>query len=267
MMTNEPGMPVVRFSIFSGYPVTAAFSTRWGGVSEGPFGTLNLGLHVGDVPSRVLENRRRFGAALGVDAGRFVCGEQVHGARVAVVGPGDIGRGARAAETALPATDALVTAAPGVPLAAFFADCVPLFFYDPVRHAAALAHAGRRGAVAGIGPETVGVMGRRFNVDPADIRAVIGPSVGPCCYRVGPAVADEFARVFGARSGVLKRTDDGAVSVDLWRANRLALVGAGLRPGRIETAGICTACRAGDYFSYRAAQGRTGRLGALMMLE
>lgn len=258
---------MLRFPVFSGYPLTAAFSTRKGGVSEGPLAELNLGLHVDDDQGRVLENRRRFCAALGIDAGRIVCGEQVHGTRTAVVGLSEIGRGALTADTALPATDALVTADPGVPLAAFFADCVPLFLYDPVRHAAALAHAGWRGTVAGIGLETVRVMQRYCGVEPADVRAAIGPSIGPCCYRVGPEVAERFTRTFGADSGVLKEEDDGSLKADLWQANRLVLIRAGLRPEHIETAGICTACRAEDYFSYRASRGRTGRMAALMMLE
>lgn len=259
---------MLRFPVFAEFPLTAAFSTRKGGVSGGPLGTLNLGLHVDDDPARVLENRRRFCAALGVDAGRIVCGEQVHGTRVAVVGRPETGRGALTGDTALPATDALVTNEPGVPLAAFFADCVPLLLYDPVRHAAGLAHAGWRGTVAGIGLETVRVMQRRFNVEPADLRAVIGPSIGPCCYRVGSEVAERFTRVFGADSGVVERgRDEGSPTVDLWQANRLVLRKAGLRPEHIETAGICTACHAADYFSYRAARGRTGRLAALMMLE
>lgn len=264
---RKPAVPVVRFPAWAGFPVAAAFSTRRGGVSTGPFATLNLGLHVGDIPARVLENRRRFCAALGVEARHMVCGEQLHTARVAVVGRAEMGCGALAADTALPATDALVTAAPGVPLVAFFADCVPLFLYDPVRHTAALVHAGWRGTAAGIGRETVRTLERRFNTAPADVHAVVGPSVGPCCYRVGPEVAAEFVRTFGADAGVVVRGDDGAPRVDLWRANRLVLTGAGLSPAHIHDTGLCTACHAGTFFSYRAARGHTGRLAALMMLE
>jgi len=264
---TDQALPVFRFNVYQGHPVRAAFSTRSGGVSEGSLSTLNLGLHVGDDPNRVIENRHRFCGALGIDAETLVCGEQVHGNRVAVVGRSDLGRGALDRASAIPLTDALVTADPGVPLAAFFADCVPLLFYDPGQHVIGLAHAGWRGTENRIGLETVRMMQERFGVEPYRLLAAIGPSIGACCYPVGNEVRIRFAAAFGADAGILRQTVGEAWMLDLWAANRLVLLEAGLQPENIELAGVCTACHSTQYFSYRAHNGQTGRQAALITLE
>ncbi|MBU4534005.1 MAG: peptidoglycan editing factor PgeF [Firmicutes bacterium] len=258
--------PVFRFRIYEGHPIRAGFSTRSGGVSSGCFSTLNLGLHVGDEPNHVIENRHRFCTSLGVGAETLVCGEQVHGNRVAVVDRSDLGRGAFDKDTAIPLTDAMVTGQRGVSLAAFFADCVPLFFYDPERHVIGLAHAGWRGTESRIGLETVRVMEEQFGSAPQHLLAAFGPSIGACCYVVGDAVRTRFEAVFGPDSGILRRA--GKIwMLDLWAANRLVLLEAGLRPANIESAGVCTACNAGEFFSHRAHNGQTGRQAALITLE
>lgn len=257
------GVPV--YQPFDGLEgIIAGFTTRHGGCSEGPYATLNLGLHVGDDPRRVLANRGRLGEILDYDPRKAVCGAQVHGTRVAVVGEKEAGRGAVSVEDALPGIDGLVTVTPGLPLLAFYADCVPLFLYDPVRRAAALVHAGWRGTAGHIAEAAVAVMKEKCGCRPGDLWAVVGPSIGPCCYRVG----NETAAAFGEDPvPYLEPADGGTWRLDLWEANRRQLLEAGLADGRIGVAGLCTACHRETFFSYRAGRGTTGRMAGLVMLE
>lgn len=245
-----------------------AFSERGGGSSQAPYASLNLGLHVGDRAELVVDNRRRLADALGARLEDFCFAEQCHGHRIALVGEADRGRGALDAATALPATDALVTDRPGLWLAILVADCVPLVLADPKRGVVALAHAGWRGTVDGIAALTVAAMEESFGCRPADIRAGIGPSIGPKDFEVGPEVAREFRTAFPQeRWPELIRKGSGDRSlVDLWRANALQLEAAGLHPDRIEIAGISTASSTGRYFSHRAEGGRTGRFAAVVAL-
>jgi len=173
--------------------VVHAVSTRHGGVSIGPYASLNLGLHVGDSADAVLENRRRVCEAAGVELDSLVAGAQVLGNAVAWVTEADRGRGAKDQASALPDTDALVTDSPGVVLVAFSADCALVALVDPCRRAIGLAHASRRGTLGHVAARTVRAMQRLFGCQPADLVAAIGPSIGPCCYEVGPEVREQEA--------------------------------------------------------------------------
>jgi len=243
-----------------------AVSTRSGGVSEGPFASLNLGLHVGDRPEAVLENRRRLCEAVGVDPASLVAGAQVLGNAVAWVTAADRGRGALDAASALPDTDALITASPGVPLVAFSADCPLVAVVDPVRRAVGLAHASRRGTLGRVAAKTVRAMERLLRCRPADMVAAIAPSIGPCCYEVGQEVLaearqalPEAERFFAGRNGRLY--------LDLWAANAAQLAEAGIPRERIEVLGVCTRCHAEEFYSVRAAGGATGRFALILGLE
>jgi polyphenol oxidase len=142
------GLEVLTWPAFDAFGVDVLVTTRRGGISAGPYASLNLSFNVGDEPAAVLENRRRAAAALGARLDDVVVAEQVHGAVAAVVGAADRGRGARPDAAAVPGADALVTADPGTTLAVLAADCVPVVLYDPVAHVLACAHAGWRGTVA-----------------------------------------------------------------------------------------------------------------------
>lgn len=251
--------------------VRHGFSTRVGGVSTAPYASLNLAGHVGDKPADVLENRRRFSLALGVEPNDWVTAEQVHSDHVAVVTAAQRGQGAVCQDQALAETDAMITRERGAPLAEFFADCVPVMLLDPATPAIGLAHAGWKGTAAGIAAKTVLAMTREFGTRPADCLAAIGPSIGPCCYAVGEAVAGTFINSFSYGGKLLKPLESGIpgqenLHLDLWEANRRQLIEAGLPAGQIAAAGLCTRCNAGELYSFRADQGRTGRLGALLML-
>ena len=229
-------------------------------------------------------NWQAFLATLGIPPGRMVAPQQVHGARVAVVTAADAGRGAAPGLASIPDSDALVTREPGLLLITGCADCVPVFVYDPRTPAIGLAHAGWRGTAARIAEGTVRAMVEAFGTDPADCCAVIGPSIGPCCYDVGGDVveairdaypqADEEWRgeppliVWSRRRAAWKDVQglprsepesDEKPFLDLWEANRRALLLAGLRPERIVVDGICTAETTELFYSHRAEHGRAGR--------
>ena len=209
-------------------PYEVAFSTRAGGVSEGPFASLNLGRKTGDVPERVDENRRRLCAATGADATRLALNYQIHSARVNRAVPGRRGEPG----------DGLWTDEPGVPLLALAADCVPIALArtDGRRPAVAVLHAGRIGLLAGIVAAGVRALGG------ARIAAALGPAIGPCCYEVGPEVAEPFRAAFGRDVLSGRRLD---VSLSAERALRRA----GCET--IERFDLCTACHPGLFFSHR----------------
>lgn len=228
--------------------------TRIGGVSRGPYATLNLGHTVGDDLHAVEENHRRALEPLGLDQTRVVSPWQVHGAAVDVVGPEHLG-------TIRPKTDALVTAAPGVPLLMRFGDCASVLLCDPVRRVVGIAHAGWRGVVARVVEASVQIMTERLKCRPHHIWAGIGPTIGPCCYEVGADVAEKIARACPVGSKVVRHVD-GQIHADLPGAVEAQLQAAGIQ--QIEQAGLCTSCRVDEFFSHRAEDGRTGRFGVVI---
>lgn len=262
----EGGVTVLRVRpLETALPGTVAvFSTRRGGVSRPPWDTLNLGRHVGDSPADVAENRRRFCRAVGVEPETLVTAGQVHGDVVAVASsPGHH-----------PDADGLVTLSPGLALAVFCADCVPVWLLDPVTPAAAVLHAGWRGSLAGIAARGVATMVARLGGRAQDILAAIGPSIGPCCYEVGPEVWEPAARFYGGEV-VGRVLPDGKARLNLWEVNRKALAASGVLPANIYVAGLCTSCRADLFYSHRRAAGeapsgpgggREGRMAALIRL-
>jgi polyphenol oxidase len=208
----------------------AAVTARGGGVSSGPYATLNLSLTVGDDPARVLENRRRLAAALGVRPADFVFARQVHGAGVRIAGDADRGSGAFGIADAIADTDALVTTTPGLVLAILTADCVPVVLHDPVAGVLACVHAGWRGTVARVCAAAVAAM-TSLGSRPADIVAGLGPAVAPARYQVGPDVHDAVTRAFGPAAPAFIRPDrapPGRWLLDLHAANRHILREAGL---------------------------------------
>ena len=193
--------------------VDAFVTTRHGGVSAGPYGTLNLGLHVGDNPADVVVNRRRVAAALGADLGDFVFCQQAHGRRVAVVSAAERGRGALAVDDAIASTDALVTTDPGTVLAILVADCVPIILIDPQAQVLACVHAGWRGTVAGVTGAALHAM-QGLGAQPERMRAAIGPAVAADRYQVGPEVAAAAERFFGGNTSGIMRPDGSRAVAD-----------------------------------------------------
>ncbi len=251
--------------------VTAAVTARDGGVSGGPYATLNLSLSVGDDPACVLENRRRLAVALGVDLGDFVFARQVHGAGVRVVGEADAGSGASGLDDAIDGADALVTTSPAVVLAILTADCLPVVLHDPVAGVLACVHAGWRGTVAGVTAAAVAAM-RELGSHPADVVAGLGPAIAGDRYQVGPDVYDAVTSTFGAAAASFLHPDarpgspPGRWLLDLPAANRHALREAGVPAAQIHaTPAVTGPADSGGFFSDRAAR-PCGRLALIARL-
>lgn len=243
--------PVLRPRIFSNTPtVTAGFSTRHGGVSGPPYDTLNLGRHVGDDPTCVEENRRRFCAALDTDPAWLATAGQVHGSTVRVIdGPRHE-----------PFCDGLVTTTPGLLLAVATADCAAVLLADPVHDVVGVCHAGWRGTVARIVVDTVATMESQ-GADPSRIRAHVSPCISRDAFEVGPDVAAHFDDAVVHRPAGKSRPH-----VDLKAALHRQLEEAGVLSDSIEVSGRCTLQETDDFFSYRASGGTTGRMfGAIVL--
>lgn len=225
----------------------AAFTERTGGVSAGPFETLNLGLATGDRRASVEENRGRVLGALGVPPPALA--RQVHGARVVRVGAGRAGAGWDGRAGPIADADALLVSRAGLPVAVLVADCLPIALADPAAGLLAVVHAGWRGLAAGVIERALA----RFPA-PRRLLAAIGPAVGPCHYEVGEDVA--LAVAAGSEAGAVTARRGGRVRLDLAATAARVLRAAGVR--RLEAAGACTACEEGRFFSHRR-DGRTGR--------
>lgn len=247
--------------------VTHAFTTRNGGVSREAYDSLNLSILTEDPLENVLENRRRLADVLGFSVGDIVGAWQVHKDNIFQVTSRDRGRGSVDPLTVIPDTDALITREKGLVLTAFFADCVPVIFLDPVNEAIGIAHAGWKGTAAKIGAKTVSAMTRAFGSEPDKLLAAIGPSIGACHYQVDEPVIKRFREEFpddfrGFFSGEEK---GGHAWLDLWKANVQQLKKAGIPDNNISVSGLCTYCNQQELFSHRA--GSKGRQAALIMLK
>jgi YfiH family protein len=229
------------------------FTTRAGGISPPPYDTFNLGFSWGDQRDNVLENRRRLRAWL--DADRLFLVRQVHGPSVFAVREGDTPE-----QVARHEADALITAVPGFAVGAMSADCVPLLFADPRTGACAAAHAGWRGVVAGVATATVQTLARAQGSRPADLRVALGPSIGACCFEVGPEVVHAFQALRAGDGSVVIERPGRKPHIDLRRSLTLELQAAGLDPAHIDPGGECTKCDPQSrFYSYRRDNTRTGQ--------
>lgn len=233
------------------------FADRRGGVSPPPFSSLNLSAGNGDRLQNVRANRSLAADRLGVGLQDLVFMGQVHGVRVRRVYKGGEGR-----ERTVPATDGIYTTRPGLVLAALTADCVPLALGFSSPEGVAMLHAGWRGTLADIAGAALERICSSLGVDAGKVHAVMGPAIGPCCYRVDEGRARMFVEKYGEESGVVVFGED--YRLDLFRANRVNLVRAGVREENIHRVGGCTCCDS-RYFSFRR-EGETGRQGSFVFL-
>lgn len=254
------------FPPFDALPfVRHGFSTRLGGVSRGRYASMNLSFSRGDEETAVRENFRLFCTAVGVRDENVVVSAQTHSIRLYNATAADRGRGITRPR-GYTDVDGLLTDEPDVVLCTQFADCVPLFFADPVRRVVAASHAGWRGTAAGIGGETVRRMQNDYGCRPEDILVGIGPSIGPCCFEVDTPVWEAFRQAphFDERFC----TDDGGgkYHIDLWRVNGRDLTDAGIRPEHITVTDLCTRCHPELFWSHRACGRDRGSLAGLIAL-
>ena len=241
------------------------FSTRLGGVSKGMYASMNLGFTRGDSEEAVMENHKRIADILGCDIGDMTASHQTHTTNIRRMTSADKGKGIlRPRDYA--DVDGMVTDEPGLVLNTFYADCVPLYFVDPVHRAVGLAHSGWRGTAGRMGARMVEAMGERFGSRPEEIYAAVGPSICRDCYEVSGDVAEQFIRMLGEAVAIPGR-EPGKYQLDLWLANELILRQAGLLPAHIAVTDICTCHNSGYLFSHRASGGRRGSLAAFLALK
>ena len=248
--------------------VKHCFTTRMGGVSKNEFSSLDLSFNRGDDIEAVKENFRRVAEAMEVPAGQIVCSDQTHTTNVRKVTAEDAGSGLTK-ERPYHDVDGLITDVPGLMLATFYADCVPLYFVDTKHRAIGLSHSGWRGTVHRMGKATLEAMNREYGTEPADVIACIGPSICQDCFEVGPEVAAEFADGFAEQyhNDLFYQKPDGKYQVDLWRANQIVLREAGIPANQIHTTDICTRCNPSHLFSHRIMGTERGNLAAFLALR
>jgi YfiH family protein len=251
----------LRYYTFDIFPrkITHAVFTRQGGVSPQPWDSLNVGGSIGDDITHVRENRIRSFKALGRAPESIHDVWQVHSADVVYADA------PRPLDTDYQKADIMLTDNPQVTLFMRFADCTPILLYDPEKGVVGAVHSGWLGTVRGAARAAVQAMQERYDSNPADMLAAIGPSIGPDHYEVGDDVIAQVQDAFGADADPLLETHGESIHFDLWKANQILLQNAGVK--QIETTGICTACHTDDWFSHRAEKGATGRFGALLALE
>lgn len=237
-----------------------AYSTRFGGVSTGIYASMDLSFGRGDDPENVKKNFRRFGAAVGFDPESIVSSAQTHTTNVVRVTQSDRGRG-YSRDRGWEDVDGMITDERNVMLVTFYADCVPLYFADPVHHAIGLSHSGWRGTAAKMGEVTVRAMQEAFGTDPKDLIAGIGPSICQDCYEVSEDVARKFPNCYSVKK------DNGKYQLDLPAINRGILAEAGIPVSHISMANLCTCCNPDLLFSHRATHGKRGNNAAFLMIR
>lgn len=271
LQQEKNGVEYLTFPAFSGSGiVNHLFSTRIGGVSEGCFSTMNFSFTRGDEKEAVLENYRRMAGVLECRMEDFVCSDQTHTTNIRLVTKEDGGKGV-VREKDYRDVDGLITKEPGLVLVTFYADCVPLYFLDPVRRAVGLAHSGWRGTVQRMGEKMVERMGEAFGSRPEDLLAAIGPSICQECYEVSADVAEAFWEAFPnqeVQEEILKETVPGTkYHLDLQKANKRIFQECGIPEENISIADICTCCNSQYLFSHRASLGKRGNLSAFLGLR
>ena len=261
------GVPLLTYPLLERTNVVKhGFSTRLGGVSTGDCATMNISTTRGDAPEAVEENKRRLAGALGVKLEDFTFTYQTHTTNVAVVREED--RGTRFMET-----DGMVTNVPGICLVTFYADCVPLYFVDPVKKVIGLSHSGWRGTVHKMGKVTVEKMTEVYGTNPADVVAAVGPSICQDCYEVSEDVIakfrDSFEKCHWQQLFYQKeeQREAGKYQLNLWKANELVLKEAGIPKEQIAVTNLCTHCNPNVLFSHRATGGKRGNLSAFLALK
>lgn len=253
------GLEYFQFDSFDSNKINHGIFTRKGGISPKPWDSLNLGGTVGDRRENVVENRQRIYTVMNRNVESIFDVWQVHSADVICT---DKPRPLNAPHEK---ADAILTNNPDITLFMRFADCVPILLHDPIQNVIGVVHAGWMGTVKKVVSNTIEKMHSHYGSNPRDIRAGIGPSIGPDHYQVGQDVIDQVQAAFGNASDHLLRHVNGRAYFDLWQANHFLLSESGIL--QVEIAGLCTACDLNRWYSHRAEKGKTGRFGTFIALS
>lgn len=256
----------MRYKIFEQFDfINHAVSTRHGGVSEIPeLASLNLGFKTADTKENVIENYRRFCKAAGFDVNTLVFAKQTHSDNVRFANYEDLGKGIFKERTYTD-VDAHITNLPGVSLVIHTADCVPIAFVDPVNRAIGNAHCGWRGTFKELASKTLNQMVKRFNTDPKNVTAAIGPCICSSCYEVSEKLFDDFKNKFDFENGFIIK--DSKYFLDLSEINKQILINAGVKPENIALGDLCTCCNKNDLFSHRGLGVGRGLLSSVITIK
>ena len=261
------GIPYISFNALEQTGmVVNAFSTRQGGVSVGCLESMNLGFNRGDLDENVLKNHKIFAKAVGFPYENIVTTNQTHTTNVRVVTKEDCGKGI-AKDRDYSDVEGLITNIPGIVLATYYADCVPLYILDPVNKAIGLSHSGWKGTVNRIGENTLKLMNENYGTNPKDVICCIGPSICQDCYEISEDVANEFINEFGKNNKILYNKGNGKYQLNLWESVKQVFLDAGVEYDNIYTTDICTCCNKDELFSHRGHHGKRGNLAAFLMLK
>ncbi len=261
------GIPYISFNALEQTGmVVNAFSTRQGGVSVGCLESMNLGFNRGDLDENVLKNHKIFAKAVGFPYENIVTTNQTHTTNVRVVTKEDCGKGITK-DRDYSDVDGLITNIPGIVLATYYADCVPLYILDPVNKAIGLSHSGWKGTVNRIGENTLKLMNENYGTNPKDVICCIGPSICQDCYEISEDVANEFINEFGKNNKILYNKGNGKYQLNLWESVKQVFLDAGVEYDNIYTTDICTCCNKDELFSHRGHHGKRGNLAAFLMLK
>ena len=262
-------VPIIRFEPFKSFDfINAGFSTRFGGVSEGIFESMNLSFSRSDDENKVLDNHIIMGKAFGVEPENLVYSYQTHTTNVLKITDENRGMGITRMRN-FGEIDGFVTNVPGIMLITSYADCVPLYFVDPVNKAIGLSHSGWRGTVKNMAKATIDKMVAEYNTNPSEIIGLIGPSICRDCYEVGEDVATEFAAYSNGVVTPKQILPDGTKKfyLDLHEANRQNFLACGLKDKNIFKTDMCTCDKPQLSFSHRASKGLRGGCCGYMMTK
>lgn len=268
---SEYVVQVIGFETYRNYTwLTHGFSTRYGGVSDGIYKSMNLSFSQGDDERCVLKNHGIMAKTMGVELADMVYSHQTHTTNVLRVTREHAGMGFTVTRN-FHDVDGFVTDVPGLMLVTAYADCVPLYFADTRLHVIGLSHSGWRGTVNNMAQATVDKMSYEFGSRPCDIAAFIGPSICASCYEIGDDVAQNFRDRYGAESEKILTKKEAASEdkyyLNLHAANRINMLNAGISPQNIHVTDICTCCNPELLFSHRASKGKRGGLCGYMMIN
>ena len=267
-LCNRNGITYIEFTPFDKFDwVKLHFSTRLGGVSEGMYSSMNFSFDRGDSYDNVYKNYELFLDTMGLKPENCVCTKQTHTTNVLVADSSMAGMGLTKPRS-FDNVDGLITNEPGLCLVTYFADCVPVYFIDPVNKSIGAAHSGWRGTVANITHEVVKLMKETYGSRPEDIHTFIGPSICQDCYEVDETVASQFRQAYELKESdmMLYHTRDDKYQLNLQTANYYNMIHEGILPDNIGISDICTSCNSDWLFSHRASHGKRGVLCGFMSI-
>ncbi|MCX8130646.1 MAG: peptidoglycan editing factor PgeF [Clostridia bacterium] len=265
---EKNGVVLIQFKNLKKYEdiLIHGFTTRFGGVSTGECRTMNLGFNRNDIRENVLENYKRVAETLEINYEHMVFSNQVHDSKVKVVCESDRGKGIIRSSDII-GYDGLVTNINEVAIVTFYADCVPLLFFDPVKRVIAESHSGWRGTVKEIASVTIRRMEEEYASSINDIEVAIGPSIGKCCFEVGEEVISEFSEKLPWSYEFCHKTGTDKWHIDLQSIIHKSLINTGINKNNIVSSNVCTKCNKDVFFSHRGDCGKTGSMAAIMQLK